>query len=710
MDMLVKQQPGAGMDVFFSAKGIAVIGASDDVTKIGGRPIQFLLKYGYKGNIYPVNPRGGVIQGLPAYTSVSELPGHADMAVLAVPAPATIQALKECAKVGVRAVVVLSSGFAEAGEQGVLLQSELVAIARRHGIRLLGPNCLGTISVAQGVIASFSIILEQSMPPAGHVGIVSQSGNVGSYAVQNIARRGLGLSHFIATGNEADIDVADGIAALANDAQTHLILCCMETCRDADSLTYALDLARKNNKPVVVLKIGSTDQGQAAAASHTGALASSDAVIDAVFRRYGALRVHSIEALLDIAHAASLLLPGKLPKDNRVTLVAASGGFGIMMADATVKAGLTLGTLKEQTKARIQAVLPLAGTNNPVDATAQVSSRPDVLYGMLAALMEDPSSDVTQIFLSLSLYNPRLRSVYMEALQKIRTNYPERLLVVTSQGPADAVRQINDMGIPVFSSIDATAQGLAGLVQMGQLSGVGEAVRYEGVVENLDRQAFRNEYMAKKVLATAGIPVLRETIVTSADQAVQEARDMGFPVVLKIVSEDIQHKTEVGGVKLNLGDEAAVRMAYEQIMQSVSTHMPDASIDGVLVTPMEKGGAELIMGISKDPVFGSVVMVGTGGIYAEVLQDVVLQAAPVSEPEALEMIRSLKLFPILDGARGQPKADIRAAADTLARLSQFACRYANDVAEIDMNPVLVRPDGQGAIVLDALLIPTNNDV
>ena len=710
MDMLVKQQPGAGMDVFFSAKGIAVIGASDDVTKIGGRPIQFLLKYGYKGNIYPVNPRGGVIQGLPAYTSVSELPGHADMAVLAVPAPATIQALKECAKVGVRAVVVLSSGFAEAGEQGVLLQSELVAIARRHGIRLLGPNCLGTISVAQGVIASFSIILEQSMPPAGHVGIVSQSGNVGSYAVQNIARRGLGLSHFIATGNEADIDVADGIAALANDAQTHLILCCMETCRDADSLTYALDLARKNNKPVVVLKIGSTDQGQAAAASHTGALASSDAVIDAVFRRYGALRVHSIEALLDIAHAASLLLPGKLPKDNRVTLVAASGGFGIMMADATVKAGLTLGTLKEQTKARIQAVLPLAGTNNPVDATAQVSSRPDVLYGMLAALMEDPSSDVTQIFLSLSLYNPRLRSVYMEALQKIRTNYPERLLVVTSQGPADAVRQINDMGIPVFSSIDATAQGLAGLVQMGQLSGVGEAVRYEGVVENLDRQAFRNEYMAKKVLATAGIPVLRETIVTSADQAVQEARDMGFPVVLKIVSEDIQHKTEVGGVKLNLGDEAAVRMAYEQIMQSVSTHMPDASIDGVLVTPMEKGGAELIMGISKDPVFGSVVMVGTGGIYAEVLQDVVLQAAPVSEPEALEMIRSLKLFPILDGARGQPKADIRAAADTLARLSQFACRYANDVAEIDMNPVLVRPDGQGAIVLDALLIPTNNVV
>ncbi|WKU20051.1 acetate--CoA ligase family protein [Advenella alkanexedens] len=710
MDTLVKQLPGAGMDVFFSAKGIAIIGASDDVTKIGGRPIQFLLKYGYKGRVYPVNPRGGVIQGLPAYTSISELPGQADMAVLAVPAPATIQALKDCAEGGVRAVVVLSSGFAEAGEEGVLLQAELVAIARKYGIRLLGPNCLGTISVEQGVIASFSIILEQSMPPAGHVGIVSQSGNVGSYAVQNIARRGLGLSHFIATGNEADIDVADGIAALANDPQTHLVLCCMETCRDADRLIYALDLARKNNKPVVVLKIGSTEQGQAAAASHTGALASSDAVIDAVFRRYGVLRVHSIEALLDIGHAASLLLPGKLPEGDRITVLAASGGFGIMMADATVKAGLTLATLTDQTKDKIRAVLPLAGTNNPVDATAQVSSRPDVLYSMLSALMEDHSSDVTQVFLSLSLYNARLRSVYMEALQKIRANYPDRLLVITSQGPADAVKEINDMGIPVFPSIDATAQGLAGLVQMSRLATVNEGERYQGVVESLDRQVFRNEYTAKKALATAGIPMLDEVVVSSADQAAQEATRMGFPVVLKIVSEDIQHKTEIGGVKLNVPDEAGVRAAYRQIMQSVTVHAPNARLDGILVTPMVKGGAELIMGIFKDPVFGPVVMVGTGGIYAEVLQDVALQAAPVSETEAQDMIRSLKLFAILDGARGQPKADIKAAATTLAKLSQFACRYADDVAEIDMNPVLVRPEGQGAIVLDALLIPTTNVV
>jgi len=695
------------MNAFFMAKGIAIVGASDDITKIGGRPIYFLRKYGYGGTIYPVNPRGGTIQGLPAYACLADLPQPPDMAVLAVPAAAAVQALQDCADRGVRGVVVLSSGFAEAGPEGAVLQAQLVAIARAHGMRLLGPNCLGIISVAQGVIGSFSIILEQSMPEAGHMGIVSQSGNIGSYVVQNVARQGLGVSHFIATGNEADIDVADGIAALAEDAQTRLILCCMETCRDAGRLIRALDLARQNNKPVVVLKIGSTEQGQAAAASHTGALASSDAVIDAVFRRYGALRVDSIEALLELGHAASILLPGGLPQGNRITVLAASGGFGIMMADATVKAGLTLSTLGQSTKDRIRQVLPLAGVNNPVDATAQVSARPEVLFGMLSALMEDDGADVTQIFLSLALYNPRLRSVYMEALRNIRASYPDRLLVVTSQGPADAVKQINALGIPVFPGIDATAQGLAGLLRMAQLTRLGPAPRYQDIVESLQANAFRNEYTAKKALAAAGIAVQDETVATSADEAVQAAKRMGFPVVLKIASADIAHKTEIGGVVLNLGDEQAVRLAYEQIMQAAATHAPAARLDGILVTPMAKDGIELIMGVSRDPVFGPVVMVGTGGIYAEILHDVAVQTAPVSEDEALAMIRSLKLFPILDGARGQPKADVPAAARTLARLSQFACRYARDVAEIDMNPVRILPEGQGAVVLDALLIPTN---
>lgn len=696
--------PGQGLDAFFQADGIAIIGASDDITKIGGRPIHLLKKYGYGGAIYPVNPRGGEIQGLQAYASVRDLPTAPDLAILVVPATATADALRDCAARGVRGAVVLSSGFGEAGAEGQALQDELVGIARAAGMRLLGPNCLGSFSVAGGVIGSFSIVLEESMPRAGDVGIVSQSGNIGSFIVQNVALRGLGVSNFIATGNEADVDVADGIAALAQDAQTGVILCCMETCRDGARLTQALDLARAHGKPVIVLKIGETESGQAAAASHTGALAGSDAVIDAVLRRHGALRVRSVEALLEMGHAASILGRDRLPRGKRVTLVAASGGFGIMMADAATKAGLDLPPLSDRTKARINEAVPTAGTNNPVDASAQMSSRPDILYKMLSALIDEPNTDATLLFLSLSLYNKRLRGVYLEALAQVRSSHPDRLLAVISAGPADAVAEINALGIPVFSGIDAAASGLAGL---SQLNGRADsaAARWTEDCQPVDPAVFRNENAAKKALADVGVGILPEAAVQSADDAVQAADAMGYPVVLKVLSEDIPHKTEAGGVALNLADAAAVRAAHDRILSSACRHVPDARIDGVLVTPMAGQGTELIMGISRDPVFGPVVMVGMGGIFAEVLGDVALEPAPVSPAKAEAMIRSLKMFPILDGARGRERADVAAAARTLAALSEFACRHADDVAEIDLNPVLVRAEGHGVVALDALMIP-----
>ncbi len=719
--------PGAGLDFFFQARSIAVVGASDDVHKIGGRPLSLLKKHGFRGAILPINPRGGTIQDLPAYASLREAPAAPEMAVLAVPAQATVEAVRECAALGVKAVVVLSSGFAEAGEGGMQLQQELVAIARGAGMRLLGPNCLGTVSVPNATIASFSIVLEEHLPPPGQVGIVSQSGNVGSFIMQNIAQRGLGVSRFIATGNEADVDVADGIAALAKDAATRVILCCMETCRHADRLVAALALAREAGKPVIVLKIGATETGQAAAASHTGALAGSDAVIDAVFRRHGALRVHSVENLLDIGQAASKLMPGRLPRGDRVALLAASGGFGILMADAMSRRGLSLPPLSPQTSDRIHAVLPLASTANPVDATAQVSSRPDVLQKVLSALLDEPQSDATVLFLSLSLYNRRLRSVYLDALAQVREAQPERLLVVISRGPEDAVREIDALGIPVFPTIDAAAEGLQGLVRLGRLfaepaslaanapqpgapttataATAAAAATAPTAAASLSPDVFRNEYLAKRALADAGLPILPEALASDANDAVAHAERLGYPVVMKIVSPDIAHKTEVGGVALALADAAAVREAHRRILASAAAKAPAARIDGVLIAPMAKGGTELILGVSRDPVFGPVVMVGLGGIYAEVLQDVAVQVAPVTEAEASAMIRGLKLFPLLDGARGQPKADVAAAARAVACLSEFAVRHRDAVAEIDMNPVLVRPQGQGVVVLDALIVP-----
>ncbi len=704
MSTLVQAAPGAGLDAFFKADGVAVIGASEDITKIGGRPVQLLRKYGYAGAIYPVNPKGGTVQGLQAYASVLDTPTAPELAIVAVPAPATLQAVRECARRGVRGVIVLSTGFAESGPEGAALQAELVHVARAHGMRLLGPNCLGAVNVVDKVVASFSIALEQSLPPAGQVGIVSQSGNIGSFTMRNMAERGMGVSRFIATGNEADVDVADGIAALANDAGTRIILCCMETCRDAGRLVEALDMARRQRKPVIVLKIGATAQGQAAAASHTGALMGSDAVFDAVFGRHGVLRVRSFEELLDVGHAAVLLGAQRLPATDAVTLVAASGGFGIMMADAMVQAGMTLPPLAEPTRARIREAVPTAGTNNPVDASAQMSARPDILLKMLSALQEDANGSTLVLLLALSLYNPRLRGVYLEALSQVRASHPDRLLVIISQGPADAVAEINALGIPVFPSIPAAATGLAGLVRLGQLASLPAAPTYTGPVDRVDAAVFRNELHAKKALQAAGVSVPREEVVASADEAVRSARATGYPVVLKIASEDIAHKTEIGGVALGLKDDDAVRQAYGRLMDNARQHAPRARLDGVLVAPMASGGVELIAGVSRDPVFGPVVMVGFGGIYAEILKDVAVQVAPVSEDEALRMIRGLRMFPLLDGPRGQPKADVAAAARTVARLSEFACRHAADVAEIDLNPILVRPRGEGVLVLDALMV------
>ncbi len=703
--------PGAGMDAFFLARGIAVIGASAEPTKIGGRPVHLLRRHGYAGSIYPINPKGGEIQGLPAYARLADTPEAPELALIAVPASHAVQAVLDCAARGVRAVVVLSSGFAEAGDEGAAWQAEMRAIALRHGMRLLGPNCLGTVGVAERAIGSFSVALEDYFPQAGAVGIVSQSGNIGSYTLQLLVQRGVGISRMVTTGNEAEVDLADGIAALARDPATRVILCCMETCRDGERLTQALAIAREHQTPVVVLKIGATEQGQAAAASHTGALAASDAVIDAVLRRHGALRVRSHEDLVEIGQALGQLMPiGQphcLPRKPAVTLVAASGGFGIMMADAMSEAGLALPALAPATRARIHQVLPGASTSNPVDASAQISSRPDILFEVLSALQEDPGEATTVLFLSLGLYSSRLRDIYLQALAQLRAAYPQRPLVIISRGPAEAVVQIQALGIPVFSSIDAAARGIDALVRMAALLDAAPAAApaANGTGARLPEDTFRNEYAAKQALIDAGFEVPRELRAADAEAAVKAAEALGYPVVLKILSEDIAHKTEAGGVALNLGDAEAVRAASARIFASVARHAPDARLDGLLVAPMLRGGTELIAGISRDPVFGPVVMVGMGGIYAEVLRDVAVQPAPVSEDQATAMIRSLRLFPLLDGARGQAPADVAAAARAVARLSEFACAHREQVAEIDLNPILVRPQGQGIAILDALMVP-----
>ena len=696
---------GRGLDALFKPRSIAIFGASEDVTKIGGRPLQFLQKYGYRGAIYPINRKGGTVQSLQAYANVADLPEAPELAVMAVPPESVLEAVKDCAARGVRAVVILSSGFSEMGEAGSRLQAEIGQVARSSGMRVVGPNCLGAIGVADKSIATFSVALESAFPTAGHVGIVSQSGNLGSYAMRLAVDRGIGISRLLTTGNECDVDIADGIASLATDPATSVILCCMETCRDAGKLLRALAMAREAGKPIIVLKVGVSDAGSEAAASHTGALAGSDAVFDVVLRNGGAIRVPSIEQLLDVGHAVSVVGMARAPKGNRAALVTASGGFGVLMADAASAQGLDLPKLSARTQERILSALPYASPGNPVDMTAQVSSRPELLVQVLSAVAEDPACDAVILQSAYAFQMPRLRDVYIAALEQVRRDHPSRLILLCCKAPGDTIAQLNRLGFPTVETIDAACSTLAALVRLGTR---GEPIATAAALSSTDalpQEAFANEASAKAALVQAGVPVLKEITAASRDAALAAAREIGFPLVLKIVSPDIAHKTEVGGVVVGVRSEAQLADEYDSLLARVAQKAPQARIAGVLVAQMAQGGVELILGTKKDPVFGPVVMVGLGGIFAEVLRDVALQIAPVTEAQATQMLRSLKAFPLLDGARGRGKADVAAAARAVAALSQFAARHVDAVAEIDINPLVVMDQGQGAFALDALLVP-----
>lgn len=698
---------GAGLEALFAPHAIAVIGASDDVTKIGGRPLQFLLKYGFAGGIYPVNRKGGTVQGLAAYAGVADLPEAPALAVIAVPPQAVPEAVRDCAARGVRAAVVLSAGFSELGEAGALLQHEIGAIARASGMRVVGPNCLGSVGVAHKAIATFSVALESGLPAAGPVGIVSQSGNLGSYTMRMASERGAGISRLLTTGNECDVDIADAIASLAVDPATRVILCCMETCRNGPRLVQALALARAAAKPVVVLKVGVSDAGSAAAASHTGALAGSDAVFDVVLRNAGAIRVGSIEQLIEVGHALAVVGADRLPRGNRVAVLTASGGFGVLLADAASAQGLALPALAQHTQQQVLAAVPLASPANPVDMTAQVSSRPEVLAQVLGAVVQDAGCDALILQSANAFHMPRLRDVFLAALQQVRAAHPGRLILLCCRAPRDVAQQLNAMGYPTVEGIDAACGTLAALVKAGALQGPATVcdVAPPAPVQPLSAEAFAGEAAAKAVLADAGLPVLREATATTWPDTLAAAQAIGFPVVLKIVSPDIAHKTEVGGVVVGVRHVEQLRHDYHTMLARVAQRAPTARITGVLVAQMAPAGTELILGTTTDAVFGPMVMVGLGGIYAEVFKDVALQTAPVTEAQATAMLRSLKTFALLDGARGRPRADVASAARAVAALSRFAVAHAGTVAQIDVNPLVVLDEGEGAYALDALLVP-----
>lgn len=694
------------LSALLDPRTVAVIGASDEAARIGGRPIDYMTRLGFQGRILPVNPKRKVVQGLTAYESVAALPETPDVAIIAVPASAAAQAVEQLAERGTKAAIMFSAGFAEMGGEGVAAQEAMLASARRHGMRLLGPNCLGLFNVRSGFFGTFTTSLERGAPVPGPIGIASQSGAYGMHLFGLARDHGLGLSCVVTTGNEADLNIGHMIGWMAQDPGTEVIAAYAEGIRDAESFLAALELARRNRKPVVMMKVGRSAVGSAAARSHTASIAGDDAVTDAVLAEYGVVRARTTEEMLDIARLATRRV---YPAGNSLGVLTISGGAGVLISDAADAIGLPMPEMPEAAQAALREALPFCAPQNPVDCTAQALNDLSLVGRFADALVQDGGYRSILAFFThaggAASVAPRLRA----ELKAVRDAHPDRLFVLSVLADPHLVEQFEADGFTVFEDPSRAVVAIHAMGRFGDAFAVppretpvaGAAVALPATTPS--------EAEAKRILGRAGIEAAPERACAEVESAVAAAEAIGFPVVLKILSPDILHKSEIGGVLLNVADAAAVREGFALLMQRAAKAAPDARIEGVLVAKQLSGGVECILGVHRDPVFGPVAMFGLGGIFVEILKDVSFRRCPFGEAEAERMIRSIKGAPLLQGARGRPPADIPALARMLSRLSVFAHQAGPRLSGIDLNPVFAMPAGQGAFAADAVIDIAEND-
>lgn len=681
-------------------RSVAVIGASDDALRIGGRPIAYMLGQGYQGRLMPVNPNRQTIQGLSAFGSVAALPETPDVAIVAVAAALAPQVVADLGARGTQAAIVFSAGFAEMGGEGARLEQQMVSAARASGIRLLGPNSLGVLNPRIGFYGSFTSVVEMGFPQPGRVGIASQSGAYGSH-ILGIAREfGIGVSSCVMSGNECDITLGDLVQAFVDDGETDVIAVYSEGIRDGARLLLALEAARRARKPVVMMKVGTSAVGSAAAQSHTASIAGNDAVTDAVLADHGVVRARSTEHMLDVARLATRRI---YPVNNTLGVITVSGGAGVIVSDAAEVAGLPMPEMPAAAQQHLKALIPFAAPRNPVDCTAQFMNDLTIAGRFAEAVVQEGGYQSILGFFTYTVGADSIAEGLREQLKAVRDRHPDRLFVLSILASRERVRQYEEDGFTVFED---PARAVVAIEAMGRF---GEAFdRQPGLpaplVPSVALPATTpSEAQAKRVLAEAGIAVAPEHVCASASAAAQAAEALGFPVVMKILSPDIVHKSEIGGVLLGVNGAQAVREGFATLMERASAAAPAARIEGVLVARQLSGGVECILGIQRDPVFGPVAMFGLGGIFVEVMKDVVLQQCPFGEDVAEKMIRSIKGAPLLLGARGKPPADVKALAMMLARLSVFAHQAGERLQSIDLNPVLALPQGQGAYAVDAVI-------
>ena len=687
------------LERLFRPRSVAVIGASSDPNKVGGRPIAFLQRGGFGGSVYPVS-RAAEVQGLRAYPRLADIGQPVDLAIVAVPAADVLMQVDACAQAGVGSVVVFSSGFGD-GLSGAEEGRALRRCLEGRPTRVLGPNSLGHFDVASGCFATFATALDGAWPRAGVVGVASQSGAFGSYSYAMAQRRGIGFSRVVATGNEADIDVADCIDFLAADESTRVIVATLEGCRDGRKLARALEAARDAGKPVLMMKVGASQAGARAAATHTGSLTGADAVFAAVTAACGASRADSMEALVDAAYLASTAPP---PRSASALVVTTSGGIGVLCADEAERAALELPAITDDAAQAIRAAVPLADGRNPVDTSAAIIGDLS-LFPRIAGLALDPARHgAVVLYLAHIARNPAHWAQIEPSLLALRAAHPTLPFVAVLMSDEAITAQLEAAGFCVFEDPSRAVRALGVVARFG-VSHMKTTIASKADAEGIPAlpTGRMDEATVKAALAERGIVFAPEARVRDADEAVAAATTIGFPVVLKIVSADIAHKTEVGGVALDLVDEAALRAALAAMHAAVRAARPDARLDGFLVARQLDGGVEVLVGAQVDASFGPVITVGAGGVLAELVRDTASALAPIDVAGARALLASTRIAPLLAGWRGAPACDLDALAEQVATLSRIAAASRSSVAGLELNPIIA--SAAGAFAVDAWLDP-----
>jgi acetate---CoA ligase (ADP-forming) len=692
---------------FFYPKAVAIIGASTDPTKTGGRPIAHNREIGFAGRIYPVNPGATEVQGWKAYPSVQAIPDELDCAIVAVPAAAVPAAVAGCAEKRVPLVIVLSSGFAEHSEEGRRAQEGLVEIARSSGMRLLGPNSMGGISIDGSFSATFTSLAQgqgkEGWPRRGNVSVASQSGAIGTQILVLLRERGIGVAKWVSTGNQCDIDVADCIEHLAHDEVTRVIAVYLEGILDGRRLTRAFEAARLRHKPVIILKVGESEIGASAAASHTASLAGAASVYRAVFRQHNVFAAQSLEELVDVVAACRA---GRFPERAELAVTSGSGGISVIVADASVRCGLALPEVPQETQRKLKKLVPYATTRNPVDMATAGMRDMQMTAQVLEMLLEEGNYPSAFTYLSHNGLAPKRMEDLARHLSPVREKFSDRVIGIVANMLPEWRDRFQDQGFLVYEEPTRAIGAIAALWRIGRgfsQTGLHEPSLLDTV--HAPQLGQGGERAAKRVIASIGIPVVEDQLAHSAAEAVSAARALATKVVMKIASPEILHKSDIGGVLIGLNSAEEIAAGYDTLIARARAAAPHAQIDGVLVSRLIEGGVETIAGIKRDPVFGPVVMFGMGGIFVEIYRDVSLRVAPFGINTAREMIREIVGYPLLSGARGRAPADIEALARSLSLLSAYADRFHDDLDSIDINPLIVLPEGKGVIAVDALVVP-----